>query len=828
MFTYRCPACGKQHVVDGSLAHEYAASCLRCRQVIHVTAELVHGSTAATSAGQGWRSKASAVLSHSIQSADALARPASTGSADGELSARENVDDPGAVEKGQEHDWADRPADPSNPQDSGKQKKSKQPADDGNSSDKKKRKSKPGPEAPLAKGRRRWLVITGIAAAVLALIATGGYFGYDYYRKTQSKVQQTAQAKETGKSKTVAKSTKTSTAATKSASAAGTKTTAKTTPADKGKTSPSAAKAAKEKMPPDKLEKVAPAVKPRDDKVIRLAAARLSTELDLDPEGTNQKYKSALLEITGTFEKTVTQEGANKVKSPYVVFASGGPPISCDMLGGHTDIKRLADMQRAQSYTIRGTYERDGILRTCELMPLSVPADQEFRDKELEVVGYAARVFAGDRVTPFPRIILENETNGLTVLECLFRKSDEEKVLAVTEDAPIIVRGVCGGRYQELGVDTRRIRLNNCELVLTSAPADQTRRMNAFQVTRAYEEDLRTTLIPLQDERLERVIPVARLEAEFKTDGKAFERKYRFKTFAVAGTRLQTGGSVVLATGNTDAVLKVRCQFTKRALKELDPGSTAVIEGFCSGMADPQTLVLENCEALDENGQHILQRLTADYFPRTPGLVRIYDIAQHPVANEKPRTSRVQIDYKEDGLLQTVYTHVNQYVAARIFDPAESKWTSFKNTKKLRLPGPAFRIRAFGGFIQMGHYKAAGDAGSELYYEPILKLSAKPGDTWRWTHDHFTYEYKLVKFDAYRGEPSAIIEETITRAGDPHHPRELRIVYARGLGEVERREYLRVGVNERRLLLERRLVDDQEAIPAKSEATRSAAGNRGS
>jgi hypothetical protein len=147
----------------------------------------------------------------------------------------------------------------------------------------------------------------------------------------------------------------------------------------------------------------------------------------------------------------------------------------------------------------------------------------------------------------------------------------------------------------------------------------------------------------------------------------------------------------------------------------------------------------------------------------------------------------------------------------------------------LRLPGPDLRLRVYGGYVQLGQYQAVGKSGTELYFEPILKLGARPGDTWSWTHDHYTYEYKLVKFDTYRGLPSAIIEETITKAGDPHHPRELRIVYARGLGEVERRDYLRVAVTERRLLLERRLVEDQQASaePSKKEETRSAAGNRG-
>jgi hypothetical protein len=95
-----------------------------------------------------------------------------------------------------------------------------------------------------------------------------------------------------------------------------------------------------------------------------------------------------------------------------------------------------------------------------------------------------------------------------------------------------------------------------------------------------------------------------------------------------------------------------------------------------------------------------------------------------------------------------------------------------------------------------------------LLFEPVLKVGAKAGATWRWSQADRTHEYKLVKFDSYQGQPSAIIHESIAAGKDPHHPTEIEHIYVKGVGEVERREYQRLTAKERRLIAERRLVDE--------------------
>jgi len=50
----------------------------------------------------------------------------------------------------------------------------------------------------------------------------------------------------------------------------------------------------------------------------------------------------------------------------------------------------------------------------------------------------------------------------------------------------------------------------------------------------------------------------------------------------------------------------------------------------------------------------------------------------------------------------------------------------------------------------------------------------------------------LEKFDDYHGLPCAVVQETFTMGSDVLHPIEILHVYAKGLGEVQRREWRRL------------------------------------
>src|SRR5262249_9629184 len=153
-----------------------------------------------------------------------------------------------------------------------------------------------------------------------------------------------------------------------------------------------------------------------------------------------------------------------------LVFATEGPPILGDHLGGRTEPFRWLALPRMRTCTIRGAYGADGVLHGCDLVPLAPPADETYRGKEIEVSGFVAEVKTVEATNPFPRLVLEGETHTSTTVECLFRVTDRERVAEVGLETPIVIRGTCSGRFLDGAAQRQVVRYDNCELVFTSAP----------------------------------------------------------------------------------------------------------------------------------------------------------------------------------------------------------------------------------------------------------------------------------------------------------------------------------------------------------------------
>jgi hypothetical protein len=160
-------------------------------------------------------------------------------------------------------------------------------------------------------------------------------------------------------------------------------------------------------------------------------------------------------------------------------------------------------------------------------------------------------------------------------------------------------------------------------------------------------------------------------------------------------------------------------------------------------------------------------------------------------------------------LTDTVPTYTGRFAGKSLFDAGEpSNWITQKKTQKVRLPGPTYQWRISAGFVEVGQHIPAKGGELELVWEPVLKLLAKTGDSWKWTHANAQHLYKVVKFDKDQGRTSVVVQETVTPSLDPDHPFEIRHVYVRDLGEVERCESQQVSSKEKRILTERKLIED--------------------
>src|SRR5439155_5240886 len=190
-------------------------------------------------------------------------------------------------------------------------------------------------------------------------------------------------------------------------------------------------------------------------------------------------------------------------------------------------------------------------LHGCELIPSAAPADERYLGKTLEIVGYVTAFFPMRDDREYPLLRLEHDTNGHVDIECVFPKADEAELRKVQPVRRVTLSAVCSGRNSPVP-DRYLVRFDNCRLIYTTAPVPPMRRLDAAQVVRDYEEDLRTALLPAMDMPPVARLGIAELEKEFLDDRNTPARKYSNRILAVTGSlSAQTPQVFVLESGNT-------------------------------------------------------------------------------------------------------------------------------------------------------------------------------------------------------------------------------------------------------------------------------------
>jgi len=782
--SFRCPGCGKQHVTENEFEQDFETRCLRCGETFQVTEEIVHGDHVTNPTLDDAGTLDDAIT---VQRPTRHVSPAGKED-EGVIVSNSPLEDVLDAEDADET----KPSGPARtgqrlryvrkanglaggmrrPENVGEEAKD----DDRSDNDEKPERHATRQGDPNEKKTftlPRW-IIAAFAAVGIIVVGAGAYFVFirGAVKKPPEKVVAEKKKKETIPATTPAVGT------------------------DNDK-------------PGEPLEK--PSVAPKVPEVIPISAARLSAELASNADETNEKYANAALEVSGLFEKVQTKPSDQSSPLPHAVFAGEGPPISCDLSASPTDMNRWRTLPHEQPITVRGTYGKNGFLHVCELLPLTPPAERKYKGKEIELVGLVDAMRLLDGRDQFPTVVLEAETHCRVEVNCLFRKTDEEAVRKLQPGTPIAIRGTCNGRTR--AGENYRIRIDNCQVVYTSAPVASAPRLEVAAFLREYEEDLRPTLLPPpgMEDFITSPVSVLQLSKELALDTKAIDR-YRNKIIIVSGKLHQKfpPTSLILESGDTDQVLKVQCVFGRRNFGDLENATEYRIRGLCTGWLDAKTIRLDDCESFDPAKNKDSRRLTAEFLPHVPDRVLTYDLAVFPLApGTTPVVSRQVFLERERGLTETVTTHTGRLPGKSLFDAGEpSNWITQKKTQKVRLPGPTYQWRVSAGFVEVGQHIPAKGGELELVWEPVLKLLAKTGDSWKWTHANAQHQYKVVKFDKDQGGTSVVIQETITPRLDPDHPFEIRHVYMRDLGEVERRESQQISSKEKRILTERKLIED--------------------
>ncbi len=550
----------------------------------------------------------------------------------------------------------------------------------------------------------------------------------------------------------------------------------------------------------------------------RFSAAHLAAELTADVEGTNRKYKDVFLEVSGVLERIDPASNTNPPRPRHMTFQTVHSRVACDMLSMVGGLARLDGLSRGMHFTVLGRYGKDGILHSCELLAPVAIADAKYRGKTIEVAGAVdAVVLPAMGEDTFPLVRLEGETNSNLQILCFFKKAEAEQLKQVPRGVRVIIQGMCSGRKE----DGRKIqvRLDNCRFVFTTGPESSVPRISSGDLARDYEEDLRPYYVPPRgkEARLDTLLSVSGLSKEWKGDGKNLE-KYHYRIVTVSGIlgRRLPPNEMVLESGETDQPLKVSCRFSKIVFDEIADVREYRVTGFCTGLETPGTLRLDNCAVDPAQLRGAVPQLTAGFLPHDPGRVFTYDLAVYPPLVKTTKVVRQTWFQHERGITDTVITHTGTLLGMSLFPPEKPEnWLDNRRTKKLRVPGPIYEYAITPGFVTMGQRVMLPRGGTQVFWEPVLKLGAKVGESWEWVHQNTKHVYSVVAFEPYRGGRSAIVQELIMTPLTVNQPREVRHVFLEGVGEVERREWLRITLKEKKLIAEKKMIttEDLPTVP---------------
>jgi hypothetical protein len=773
MFSYRCPACGKQHSKADSFTAPFQTPCLRCRRPISVTRELIliHLTDEAGPPDE---------MDEAVTTAPAKqARAASTAIT---TAAPENEDDIPDAEDGEEE--------PSLPPAKGPRYRERP-------------RWPPQPADSSSKGKG-WVIVGGILGVVLLLgLGVGGYFLFGRGGKAKRPVAK-------GK-------------------------TSNSKPVAKGKTPQKEKDGKKEadkqaKAPPEGM-------KPKNSEPIRLAAGRLSVQLAAEPAATNRIFDTSLVEVTGLFDRLekpkvapppkTTPKADKKPGKPAapppdrVYFQTAGVPLFCEVSGTPAELKPWSGLRKGEPITVRGIHIKDGLLRACKLMPLAAVADEQYRGRELEVSGVIDAVLApGSAGVAYPTVRLEGETFGQVKVDCLFRKDEEALVRKLPVGSEVTLRGTCNGRQRD---KTWVVRLDNCRVESSTGAGTGVTRLPAPALARAYEEDLRPAPLPEwgKEDRLPGTLTVAQLDGEYRAGREAMEARYRYRILTVTGRLMaRQDRAVVLESKDTDQPLKVECRFDRHAFALVDiAGPEPVLRGLCTRVAGG-LLRLDNAEVvLPPGAKRDLRQVTADFLPHPVGRVLVYDIVDFPLkGNKTPTVKRYRWLILKDRIT-SVLTHQGKLPGPSMLDAADpGAWFKDPRTKAVGLPGPILLYRQAGGFAERGQVAGIGRL-ARTAWAPFLKIGARTDDRWSWEREQTQHVFRVAGFGERHGQPTVTIVEKVMSTLDGQARREITHVYVKGLGEVERREVIPLAGKEQRRCSEMRLiqVDDKLVAPPPRE-----------
>jgi hypothetical protein len=515
---------------------------------------------------------------------------------------------------------------------------------------------------------------------------------------------------------------------------------------------------------------------------IPFVAAQLFAERASNAIGFDGAYRGKLLLVRGTYMRTVGDvvylaEG----KDEKDVIACAPPKITRKPI--HDPPPELLVLQPGQAVIVRGWYSGDLRLNHCQVVATAGPADTEYRNKEIELVGVVGRVSVADAESTerFPTVYLAPPMTDCPVsVRCLFRLTERERLETLKPGQIVTVRGRCEGRSYNI------VRLHDCLLIPnTDPPPAGVARVPSDRFFAAYEVDL----LPFVRPNL--AAPVAEFTAEqlvaaYITNPRRANANYQYKTLVVSGrVHIRSGQSIIFETG-TSQRYQVQAVFTGSNYAALKDRKDLVLRGVCMGIAG-QNVVLHNAQLHDPDMDNPAVRTLPDYLPLRPGQELQYDLLTPTDRKEHPIT-RISVAVVGVDLVRSTPLRLGTYPRPSLFsDPVQPRWT--KDFTKIKGGPPA----------TLAEYRVSGDtveardrppppAQPGAWWDPVFKYGMRKGESWNTTMpDGRTVSYRISAFGKDAAQRHTVEITRITkRPQDATTWEEAVITYAYGVGEVRR------------------------------------------
>lgn len=589
--------------------------------------------------------------------------------------------------------------------------------------------------------------------------------------------------------------------------------------------------------PPPVVKKEVPKVEPPPPPPPPLEPLELTPQPALPPQGANVDQLLTRLQIVP--QETMVGRawrvaGIVDQTPPDGLVLSTGPgsqKLTCQfpplrpfqaMIGAAAQLPEQPSLRPGDSVTVEGVFTRDGRLDRSTVVHTNSAADPEWKGVRVEVDGTVQAVLAPK--TPDQPVIVSLEVPTWTRhktqparklnVEWAFKPTLAESLASMLPGQSVRVRGVCGGRFN------LTLRINDCEIVTPDAPpAPQFRKTNLESLSRAYLADIALDLPPVRSGQ-EVTVSADRIADICNSDIRQANEAYLGATLVVNGTIIERRDAEHLAYLEvpTSSRLRLAAYFTPSQYRRLASLPAVQLRCTFGGAIDNKLIVLDDCETVDPEPN--APRITADFLPIKPGHELTYETVKYGQGKDHTML-QIVMKFIDKENFQVLQQKLGAFSGKSLFQEKRPPVVWSKDPRNSGQLLFTLKYRTQYDMVEIGRPAKPKAGGTDTYWEPVLKIGARLGQSWKVTDpDDLEVTYTVTNFRKDKKDRDVVeVKRVAIHPKDPAAVREESVIaYAKGVGELGRTVTLHVGAATPVLRREDRLIEPGDVVDGKLES----------